>query len=222
MTDIALISEGPSDQVVIENIVCGYFDDIDVSINPLQPLMDETAKSRFKSPGGWYQVFEYCKSDKFLQAFKFNDYVIIQIDTDVSEEIHYDIPKIENGIELTPSELINKVIDKFISIIGSEYENYKEKIIFAISVHSIECWLLPLYFESDKAKRSKTANCLNTLNDSLSKKHGFTIDQQSKGIKYYQKISKDYSKNKILMKMKDYNPSLSIFIDELNRKIKIN
>ncbi len=52
MITFGLIAEGPSDQVVIENILVGYFDNPDIIIKPLQPLRDQTDKSRFPTPGG--------------------------------------------------------------------------------------------------------------------------------------------------------------------------
>jgi hypothetical protein len=42
-------------------------------------------------------VFNYCHSKNFQQSLQFNDYLIIQIDTDVSEEQGYDISKSNQG-----------------------------------------------------------------------------------------------------------------------------
>ncbi len=156
MVKFGFITEGLTDQIVIEYILSGYFDTDDLDINELQPIRDETDKNRSENYGGWTLVFEYCKSDRFKQAFQFNDYIIIQIDTDVCEEKHYDVSKRnEDGKELEPVDLIHNVREKFKKeLIGEEFfNNNKEKIIFAISVHSIECWLLPLYFtDNRKAK----------------------------------------------------------------------
>ena len=95
MAIFGLITEGKTDQIIIENILSGYFNDPDIVINWLLPLRDETDKHRIENYSNWYKVFEYCQSDKFKESFQFNDYVIVQIDTDVSEEKHYDIPKYE-------------------------------------------------------------------------------------------------------------------------------
>lgn len=219
MNTFALITEGKTDQIVIENILAGYFKTPDLYINELQPPGDETDRNRGQNFGGWHKVFEYCRSDEFRGAFQFNDYVIIQIDTDVSEETHYDVPKYENGKELSPGELIKKVMEKLRHLMTSEfYAAYEDRIIFAISVHSIECWLLPLYY-TDKRK-AKIMNCPDTVDKALKKK-GVTCLQDKNGKKItesYREISKAYCKRKTLMKCYEENPSFKVFIEEIRKR----
>ncbi|ETR68402.1 MAG: hypothetical protein OMM_10566 [Candidatus Magnetoglobus multicellularis str. Araruama] len=110
MISFGFITEGVTDQIIIENILNGFFDSDDIDIYELQPLRDETDKNRVETYGGWTLVFEYCKSTKFREALTFFDYIIIQIDTDVSEETHYQISKRDHeGKELKPVDLIEKV-----------------------------------------------------------------------------------------------------------------
>lgn len=215
MVTFGLITEGLTDQIVIEDILSGYFNTDDIIVNPLQPERDKDDENK-SDYGGWMLVFNYCKSDEFKLAFQFNDYVIIQIDTDVCEEINYDIPKRDaNGEELTPEQLIEKVKDKFKVLIGEYFYNqYNDKIIFAITVHSIECWLLPLYYQDNK--KQKINNCLITLNQALKKREGFTID--AKKPQYYRKFSQQYCKHKVLIKLYKENPSFKIFIDEIDKR----
>ncbi len=223
MVSFGIVSEGITDQIVIENILAGYFDNPDISVNELQPLRDETDRNRAANFGGWQLVFEYCKSTNFKQAFSFCNYIIIQIDTDVSDEKHYDIPKIDKGKELSPKDLIFKVIEKFKILIGDDFFiRNRDKIIFAISVHSIECWLLPIYYKDKKS--AKILNCLDTLNQVLRKKEKFTINSDDKGKNdYYDSISRYYLKHKNLMSLYRKNPSLEIFIQEIESKnITIN
>ncbi len=140
-----------------------------------------------------------------------------------SENYNYNIAnRDENGNELTTQQLIEKVIEKFRQEIGEDfYSQNQQNILFAISVHSIECWLLPLYC-TDKKKKAKVKNCLATLNRELVKKHNFTIDPNAKNPEYYREISKQYSKQKVLMKHYAENPSLKTFIEEIQtRDIKI-
>jgi hypothetical protein len=168
MRTFGLITEGITDQFVIENILIGYFKGDDyIEFRELQPLRDETDENRAKNYGGWNKVIEYCGSSKFKEALLFNDYIIIQIDTDVSDKpVGYGIPHLENGKELSSEDLVQKVVTKFIGLIGeSVYKKNEDKKIFAISVHSIECWLLPLYY-MDK-KKYKVKGCLSTLNQAL-------------------------------------------------------
>ncbi len=123
-------------------------------------------------------------------------------------------PRDDEGDELAPNELIERVKLAIISQIGDDfYQKVQSQILFAIAVHSIECWLLPLYFK-DK-KREKTKNCLGTLNQALNRTEGFTID--SKNPAYYRKVAEPYSKRKTLMQLQSHNPSLNRFVAELGQ-----
>jgi hypothetical protein len=191
MISFGLITEGITDQEVISNILFGYFDNPDLVITELQPLRDETDRNKSQNFGGWGNLIEYCKSEVFKYAFQTIDYLIVQIDTDVCED--YGISKKEKGKDLTPEQLITKVIEKFITILGQDfYEKLKSRIIFAIAVHSIECWLLPIYY-TDK-KREKIVGCLDALNRELVKKEKFTIDKKNKNLDYYRFISQIFAK----------------------------
>jgi hypothetical protein len=213
MISFGLITEGLTDQIVIENILAGYFKNPDLTINPLQPERDKDDENKFKGYGSWSQVFAYCSLRDFQESFQFNDYIIIQIDTDVSQD--YGIPQQDENGEFTPQELIVKVIEKFKQEIGEDfYSKCQQRIIWAISVHSIECWLLPLYYKDNK--KSKFKNCLETLNKELVKKHDFTI--YAKKPEYYRDISKQYRKHKDLMDCYQHNPSLKSFVVDIESK----
>jgi hypothetical protein len=224
MIIFGLITEGLTDQIVIEKILAGFFNSPNIEVTPLQPKRNKDNQNKSQS-GGWTLVFDYCHSKKFQESFRFFDYIIIQIDTDVlvdSENSNYNIPsRDDNGDELTPQHLIEKVIEKFRDAIGEDFYNTnQQKILFAISVHSLECWLLPLYY-TDK-KKAKIKNCLKTLNDRLSKKHRFTIDKNAKNPEYYREIAKQYANHKFLMQHYQDNPSLKTFIEEIeSRNIQI-
>jgi enolase len=218
MISFGLIAEGLTDQIVIENILAGFFNSPNIEVTPLQPKRNKDNQNKSEY-GGWTLVFDYCHSKKFQESFRFLDYIIIQIDTDVSED--YNIAHQDEDGEFTPQQLIEKVIEKFRDAIGEDFYNTnQQKILFAISVHSLECWLLPLYY-TDK-KKAKSKNCLKTLNDELSKKHRFTIDKNAKNPDYYREISKQYGKYKVLMQHYQDNPSLKTFIEEIeSRNIQI-
>lgn len=215
---IGLVTEGISDQIIISNILYGYFNDDDLLINELQPLRDETDKNKSSNYGGWGNLIEYCKSEVFKTSFQLLEYVVIQIDTDICES--YNISKKENGVDLSVEKLVEKVEEKIIGIIGVDfYTKFEEQIIFAISVHSIECWILPVYY-SDRRK-SKTENCLNTLNQKLNTVEGFSIDPNNKSPKYYDEISEVFSKRKKLIKFYKSNPSFEIFINNLDKRFNL-
>ena len=217
MPSFGLITEGKTDQIVIGNILSGYFNDPDIDVRPFLPLLDETDKNRVENFSNWKLVLDYCKSPKFKEAFQIIDYVIVQIDTDTCEEPHYDISKLEAGRELSPEELIEKVSEKLRNLIGKDfYDEYYQQIIFAISVHEIECWLLPLYYTDNKKEKFK--GCLNTLNQELSKIEGFGISAANKNPDYYETISRKYLKHKVLMSKYADNPSFKIFIEEIEKR----
>lgn len=213
MNKFGLIAEGISDQIVIDNILAGYFNNSDIDVNFLQPLRDETDANKQKNYGGWSQVIEYCQSVEFKEAFQSNEYIIIQIDTDVSQDWNapYTVSHRDENGTLTPEKLIEKVIEMLVGLIGEDfYQQYQDKIIFAISVHSLDCWLLPLYSKNHK---DKIAGCLNALNRELMKDKKYK--NFAKNFKYYDKISHPYIKHKILMKHYRDNPSLNKFIELL-------
>lgn len=213
MPSFALVTEGITDQKVVENILVGFFDDLDIDIRPLQPLRDETDRNRAANPGNWHKVLEYCSSEEFQSAFQFNDYVIVQIDTDVAAD--YGVSDRDGeGNEFSDGEMYERVREKLIAQIGPEfYANYASRILCAISVQSIECWLLPLYFTDNR--KSKTVNCLKTLNQGLKTKKTYSIDPDKKNPRYYEDISAEYIKHKKLMSLHASNPSLEAFIHEL-------
>lgn len=218
-----LISEGITDQIVIENILVGYYNSKNIIIDMLQPLRDETDENLAASDGNWHKVFEYCKSKQFRDAFSVREdyYVIIQLDTDFLFTEHYskeDYPiktHDASNVRLKVEELSQSVATFFIELIGEVfYEKHKEQIIFAISVDSLECWLLPIYFTDNKKK--KTTNCLATLNTALVKNHKFSINEKNPA--YYRTASKPYQKQKFLLKKYKDNPSLHFFIDALSSR----
>lgn len=202
---IGIISEGVTDQIILEAILSTYLGNKDLPITRLQPKENEA--------GNWHKVFEYCKSDDFKAAFSVLDWVIIQVDTDfmrrkeVPEE--YLIP-IEN---LSTLQIIKAFQTSLIGLIGGDfYEQYAQQIIFAIAVDEIECWLLPIYYPNNKAK--KTTNCLGTLNQILPQREGFTIEE--KKVAYYEKLAKNFKKRDRVVEYSAKNESFKHFLDQLS------
>ncbi len=162
MVSFALITEGITDQAVLENILAGLYGD-DVEVKILQPLRDATDESRAKSDslGGWWQVFKHFQDENFHVIFGYNDYVIIQIETDVCE--NFGVPLLHNGNERPIVDLVNNVREKLIEKIRHPaYDKYKSQFNFAIAVDCLECWLLPLYAKQP-AHFVKNKHCSNQL-----------------------------------------------------------
>lgn len=160
-----IVAEGITDQVVIENILSGYFggDGEEPIVAYVQPLNDATAKKSAPPPGGWDQVFKFFHAGEHRKALQTYDYLVVQVDTDVSEQKGYDVPHRDGGRELTAAELVARVAAKIKDIIGAEFlALYGSRFLFAIAVDGIECWLMPLLYEDKRAE--KTTGCLNAAN----------------------------------------------------------
>ncbi len=213
--NIALISEGVTDRPIIDAVLHSYFAKnakrFYPNLNPLLPKKNE--------PVGWLNVLKYCESEEFRGAFNFNDYVIIQIDSDVHAEKGFDVPN-QKTVEILITAIKNKIIEK----IGIEfYEIYKGSILFCICVDSIECWLLPFY-ASTKADKTKQSNCCNTVNKYF-KKMDYTLNcnKSAGSYEYYVRVSKLLSNKTDFFRNYEFNKSLQVFVkEELGGKIKFS
>ncbi len=165
MANIAIICEGISESMVISHIVSRYCGDH--NLNPIQPKIKNGKQDGF---GGWEQVLEHCNEKKFSEIFGFNDFLIVQIDTDAAHHKTYGVPPNHpDGTPKSPTRLHAEVKVRLLKDIPRTMRaKYNGKMIFAICNNEIECWLLPLYYTGKQA--CKTNNCIFTLNQAL-KKH---------------------------------------------------
>lgn len=207
--DIGLISEGPTDHGVIENMLCGMLNKDDPG-DFIQQLQPNNADAQTYGDGGWYQVFDYIGKADFRGAFGFLDYLVIQIDTDVAGEKHFDVDlrddsgktlkcamTIAQRVKQRLIEQINKVEPQF-------YQQHSERIIFAISVHSIEIWLFKHFYNKvDKNQQINSgerllAQCLAKKG----KKYTQFFDKQGliKNYDNYVELSEDFYKPKTASK----------------------
>jgi len=112
MAKFALACEGVTDQIVIENILCGFYkeyDDLDEEIQPLQPPYDATTQKQKEDEfGGWEMLLKYLSEKRFRDDVLNSEYLIVQIDTDISEHVNFGVSQ-QN---LSTEELINKVIER--------------------------------------------------------------------------------------------------------------
>lgn len=205
MLSFALVTEGITDQAVLENILCGHYGE-EPAINPLQPLRDATDEHRQGSFGGWEQVLEYCEHGELSEALIFNDYLIIQVDTDCAER--FGVALTDGGKDRLETELIAHVKNVIISKLGDQFcRDYENQILFAISVHSLECWLLPLH--ADKAKDSgRTKSCAKHLERT-------TKAQLVKDYRTYLRLSKPYLEKSAITRGRQHNVSLDAFVASL-------
>lgn len=218
--NVALITEGVSEHRVMKHIISKYLKDIDVDINQIQPRVENNKQA---TDGGWNEVLKFCASIEMKTIFGFNDLAIIQIDTDLCETYPFSIPHTSsNGQPKTYEQLYNDVLAKLISQVPSDiYEKYRDKIIFAICIHSIECWLLPIYGRT-AADRSSVANCVSKLNTALARKNMYTIPaakNSANGIKAYNELLKGIKKVDLTI-ASGIHYSLRKFMEELNKRLE--
>lgn len=213
MAKFGLACEGITDQIVIENILCGFYkdyEDLDQEIQPFQPAYDETTRKQKEGEfGGWEMLLEYLSEKRFRDDVLNSEYTIIQIDSDICDHPKFDIEKNTSCIATFIDHIKNKLISS-IDKTESFYETNKEKIIFAISVHSLECWLLLIYKDS---KNEKIMGCFESL-----QRESKTIKVE-KNYSSYDELSKPLLKNKELLKISSKNSSLNIFINSLPKSI---
>jgi hypothetical protein len=211
MLTFGIIAEGATDQTVIENILLGYFQkQEEPSINYIQPPRPQAEK-----PGGWTNVFRSLVQKDYVGALQYNDYLVIHIDTDVQEEPGFGVPRLVDGVELTIVQLVDRVVTRLKQEIDNDFNCVNShRILFAIAVDTIECWLLPLL--SDGKKAEKITGCLAAANWELRRtgREGLSAGE-NKFIKAYDKASSQYRRRRTLMDCHKRNPSLTLFINQL-------
>lgn len=202
MKKFALACEGITDKVVIKNILRGYF-----SIQNPQKDIAELSPPE----GGWRPLLTYLTRERFRQDVENHKFIIIQIDTDVSKD--FNIAHTDHfGNPLTTQQLIEKVVETLIFHINSGqidfYQDYAEKIIFAISVHSVECWLVAYYAESQNL-----LNCFNELRNLKLPNH----IQVAKKVRNYDYISQPFLHPENIETVRNKDPSFKYFIKQLTQ-----
>ncbi|MBK8251744.1 MAG: hypothetical protein IPK82_03640 [Polyangiaceae bacterium] len=167
-------------------------------------------------------VLRALRDGRHIEALQFNDYVVVQIDTDRCEDTGFNVPlRSPDGRPLELAELVEQVRLRLVRAMGTDFFNrHGHRVVFAIAVDSIECWLLPLLYDSEPIKKAKTTGCLDAANRKLNLSRSPTLstaDGQNKDLRAYERASRDYRKSKQLLAHRDENPSLALFLHELDR-----
>lgn len=220
MIAIGLICEGVSEINIITRIVLKYLGE-DVVIHPIEPeTKTENGFLVQSGYGGWQQVLSHCNDEKVEEILEYNDYLIIQIDTDTCSQPGYDVNLLDaQGVQKTPDVLYIDIKDRIQKNISPEVLNkYDGRIIFAICMNEIECWLLPLYYSN--ANRCKNHNCIFTLNAALGKKGIGSIPDKTKNSPFarsvYQKILKNFKSKKSIQDCAQYHYGFGEFVNQLD------
>lgn len=207
-----LACEGVTDLITLENILCGYFEnaELDEEIVYVQPHVDETDHIQ-KDFGGWQMLFDYLGSNYFRDAVLNYGYLVIQVDTDHSCDKGFDVPQTdEDNKPLLTEVLVKNVIARLIAIVNSGetgfYQQHSEKIIFCISVHSLECWLYA-HYNTKPLKKPKVTGCHKALS--------YIKPTIEKNYRCYDKLSQVFLKRKNIDAVAQKDASFDIFIQAL-------
>jgi len=221
--DFSISAEGITDQVTLQNVLCGYFnrvDNLEQEIAFVQPHIDATDEDASNRFGSWTNLFSYLRDKRFREDVINTEFLIIQVDTDVCEEGGFNVSKMDsNNKELNVIELVEKVVNRLIAQIAQGdayfYNSYKEKIIFAISVHSIECWIYK-YYETMERKSGKNIikNCEQKLKQIVKKNNKKLSTNKTSGD--YESLTKPFRKKKFIDEVIKKDASFEIFISQLD------
>jgi hypothetical protein len=214
--NFALITEGVSEHRIIKHFILKYLRGNEIEINQIQPQIWNNKQQNF---GGWNEVLKYCGRTEIKNILDENDYLVIQVDSDVSPLHPFSVSHSDlNGHQKSIEQLCNDIITKLKSLIIPEILlEYEEKIIFAICVHTIECWLVHHYCPGN-SKRTLN-NCIKPLNNTLRRRNMLVIPNNknnSNGIKAYNELLSEIRKDEILEASK-FNFGLEKFIISLDQ-----
>ena len=215
MHDIAIVCEGLTDFQVIKNVLLGWYkwQPEEPFLKQMQPNPAASGESAWQQYGGWENVVRFLKAQRHRDALAYSHYLVIQIDSDQSEHPNFAVPQQIGGAAVPPQELVSRIRDFLAGLIGTaDMQQYAGRIIFAVCVRDIECWMLPLW---DTKKAAKCEGCLDALNRALAKNDKRTISPSDKLPRLYEEYSKGYRKRKTLLDEGKINPSLGIFLEEL-------
>ena len=209
MQTIAIISEGITDQVFLEELIfkCIEFDDEPEFIYA-QPIRDATHEHTAPH-GGWELVLEFCEL-RMRDTLETNDFTIVQIDTDCGDHPNFGLELSPGGVDKEDSDLIADTIEIIRSkISGDLLASYGDRLIFAVCVHSLETWIiLSLYGETKKK------SALNHLQRRVAEK-GF-----KKNVESYLQLSK-LLKTKDIAKRLNKAESMGVFLDDFCDKFDV-
>jgi hypothetical protein len=95
-------------------------------------------------------------------------------------------------------------------------DDQQHKLLFCITVHSIECWLLA-HYNPKPPKNPKIKNCEKGLRFMLEKHHRMKNKEFVKDRHFYDKLSEPFLSIKTLIEVAESEPSMKVFIRHLNK-----
>lgn len=215
---IALITEGVSEYTIVEHILFGYIGNDDLIINQIQP---KVVNQKQVTVGGWAEVIAYCQRPEIHDILIENDFLIVQIDSDQSQTPPFSVNHIDNQSEQKkPDQLLRDIIERLQSLFIHEiYQKFQSRIIFAICIHTIECWLLPVVLNDHH--RSSTTNCVNRLNRELNKRDMNKIPRKGNPLRIsrFKEVLQLMRRKRDIENAAQFNPGFSFFIKTVREQI---
>lgn len=212
----SIISEGSTDFRVLKTILESFF--VDSEINSLVPVLDaSTLKTAKDEHGSWTKIPEYLKSNFLEDALVNTDFLVIQIDTDVCEESGFDVsPKTlaDSNEEDFYNLVKGKIIEWIDDFEAKTYSYYQEKFIFAIAIHSLECWLIAYYCKNSELKIKRTKNGFEHLQRALQRDKKIHLSEP-KDPAIYEELAIPFRKKKHHAQARNYSYSLDKFMCQL-------
>ena len=225
---VGLIVEGKSDAAVITNILKGKLNISKSDVQYLSPELDydETSlhEMSIEQFSNWTIVKANCQNrEKFEKFFEFDDnsFIVIHIDSDVRNEVGYDIKLPATTTRMEDLEALrNNIVNKVAEWLDN---NYLGKVVFAIAIEEIDAWVLTLYSKNNnetgfiqkpKEKLFKLLNSPNLLSNKL-KQEIFSLHEDK--LSQYYLLSTNFRKKKLLQSASSKNHSLLKFCEELEK-----
>lgn len=167
MTIFRLVAEGVTDWDILNAVAPQISDDLQIERLHPEEVSDNT--SRPLDEQGWVGVLRYIASDKFAQVvtdLAEDEYVVIQIDSDVAQEELFGVDLSSPGVAPLPTELIVERVSENLRGRCSKVNPslLESRVIFAVCVNCSECWLLPYFFAGSASR--KVSGCIRKLNES--------------------------------------------------------
>ncbi len=143
---------------------------------------------------------------------------MIHVDTDVCDRPGFDVARHHDGKVRDDRELVACVIKRLSQMIDADVlAEHPGRIVFAIAVNEIECWLLPLIFDNDRAE--KTQGCCDAASHQLRKKKRPGLAAGGKKFRTaYIELVREFRKRKDVDSARKRSPSLDAFVADLDAK----
>lgn len=221
MPTIGLITEGPTDFQVLRlflNGLCGS----EAVITPLSPVAQDDGSY---PPTGWGNVLRYVGDPEFGDALNNRDFpvdfVVVHLDSDSCEDFTPSVRHVTGNEEEIIHDIKQRLVQEMEQVAPHFWADNSPRILFAITVRSTECWLLPLFFNDNT--RTKTENCITSLNFVL-RRYNFSIDPKKKQVGYGKLLRLDELKPRNLkhekvLEISKHNPGFEDFAAQVKALI---